>query len=99
MTYAPGVSEAEEVVDGVPVLREDPPPPVVQRPAAAPVAVQAAAVAGASFVAGAGVIALLKSRSARKSALRLARGRRKGNKLEVLGTRTFLVDVHMVERR
>ena len=85
-----------EVVDGVPVLAEPAPVPAV-RPAAE-VAVQAAAVAGASFVAGAGVVALLKSRRARKGALRLGRGRRKG-RLDVRATRTFLVDVHLVERR
>jgi hypothetical protein len=98
VTYDPAVSEPEEVVDGVPVLREDPPPLAVQRPAAAPVAVQAAAVAGASFVAGAGMIALLKNRKARQAAFRLGRGR-KSQKLQVVGTRTFLVDVHLVDRR
>ena len=88
-----------EVVEGVPVLAE--PAPVPAPRVASEVAVQAAAVAGASFVAGAGVVALLKSRRARKSALRLARagrGRRKG-RLEVVGTRSFLVDVHFVDRR
>jgi hypothetical protein len=93
----PAESEIEpEVVDGVPVLHEPAPVPAV-RPAAE-VAVQAAAVAGASFVAGAGVVALLKSRRARKRALRLGRGR-KGSRLDVRATRTFLVDVHLVERR
>ena len=97
----PAESEIEpEVVDGVPVLVELASVPAV-RPAAE-VAVQAAAVAGASFVAGAGVVALLKSRRARKKALRLARGGfggRKGRRLDVRATRTFLVDVHLVERR
>src|SRR3954469_4681131 len=92
-------AEAEpEVVDGVPVLPEPAPVPA-PRPAAE-VAVQAAAVAGASFVAGAGVVALLKSRKARKSALRIARrGRRRKGRLEIVGTRSFLVDVHFVDRR
>jgi hypothetical protein len=88
-----------EVVDGLPVLHEPAPVPAERAPA--PVAVQAAAVAGASFVAGAGMVALLKNRKARKAALRLARGgrRRKGQRLDVLGTRSFLVDVHFVDRR
>src|SRR3954447_23887319 len=89
-----------EVVEGIPVLAEAAPVPA-PRAAATEVAVQAAAVAGASFVAGAGVVALLKSRKARRSALRLARGagRRRKGRIEVVGTRSFLVDVHFVERR
>ena|SRR3954468_11885000 len=94
-------AEAEpEVVDGVPVLAE--PASVAAARPATEVAVQAAAVAGASFVAGAGVVALLRSRKARKSALKLARagrGRRRKGRLDVVGTRSFLVDVHFVERR
>src|SRR5436190_23632117 len=96
----PAESDIEpEVVDGVPVLVEPAPVPAV-RPAAE-VAVQAAAVAGASFVAGAGVVALLKSRRARKKALRLARGGfgRNRGRLDVRATRTVPVDVHLVERR
>ena len=105
--YDPQMPPAEpaetdvEVVDGLPVLAEPAPVPA-PRPTA-DVAVQAAAVAGASFVAGAGVVALLKSRRARKKALRLARagvaGRRRRGRLDVRATRTFLVDVHLVERR
>jgi hypothetical protein len=100
MTPAEPAEAEPEVVDGVPVLAAPAPVPAA-RPAAE-VAVQAAAVAGASFVAGAGVVALLKSRKARKSALKLARAgrwRRRKGRLEVVGTRSFLVDVHFVERR
>jgi hypothetical protein len=100
--YDRGVSEPE-VVDGLPVLREPDPEPATAiervRPAG-PVAVQAAAVAGASFVAGATAIAMLRGRKARKSnrrALRIGRGRR-GRRLDVVGTRSFLVDVHFVDR-
>jgi hypothetical protein len=91
---------APEVVDGLPVLHEPAPVPAARPPA--PVAVQAAAVAGASFVAGAGMVALMKNRKARKAALRFARGggrRRKGQRLDVIGTRSFLVDVHFVDRK
>jgi hypothetical protein len=97
MTYDQRMEEAEEVVDGVPVLREEAPVPAT-RPSAAPVAVQAAAVAGASFVAGAGIVALVKGRRARKSAFKLGRGR-KAQKLEIVGSRSFLVDVHVLDRR
>src|SRR3954470_3650206 len=99
MPYDRLMEEPEEVVDGVPVLREDAPVPAT-RPSAAPVAVQAAAVAGASFVAGAGIVALMKGRRARKSssAFKLGRGR-KAQKLEIVGSRSFLVDVHVLDRR
>ena len=96
MTYDQSMEE-EEVVDGVPVLREEAPVPAT-RPSAAPVAVQAAAVAGASFVAGAGIVALVKGRRARRSTLKLGRGR-KANKLDIVGSRSFLVDVHVLDRR
>jgi hypothetical protein len=95
------VTEPEtEVVDAVPVLHEPGPVPVGRTPGGE-IAVQAAAVAGASFVAGAGLIALLRSRRARKNALKLLRGRRRrrNGRIEVLGTRSFLVDVHFVDRR
>ena len=87
-----------EVVDATPVLHEPGSVPVARTPGGE-IAVQAAAVAGASFVAGAGIIALLRSRRARKNALKLLRGRRKNGRIEVLGTRSFLVDVHFVDRR
>src|SRR4051794_8657960 len=98
--YDRRVPEPEtEIVDATPVLHEPGSVPVA-RSAGGEIAVQAAAVAGASFVAGAGIIALLRSRRARKNALRLLRGRRRRNaRIEVLGTRSFLVDVHFVDRR
>src|SRR4051812_20489686 len=84
-----------EVVEGVPVLADEARVPMTRL--AGEVAVQAAAVAGASFVAGAGVVALLKNRRARKAAVRIARGgRRRKGRIEVVGTRSFLVDVHFV---
>jgi hypothetical protein len=86
-----------EVVDGV-VVREAAP---LERLTGAPVGVQAAAVAGASFVAGATAIVLAKSavrRRSRRGSIRIG-GRRKGSKLDVLATRSFLVDVHLLDRR
>jgi len=89
-----------EVVDGV-VVRD---PAPIERRSTTPVAMQAAAVAGASLVAGATAVVLAKgmARAARaprrRSGLRLG-GRRKGSRLDVVATRTFLVDVHLVDRR
>lgn len=92
-----GQVEQVEVVDGV-VVREAAP---LERRSAGPVAVQAAAVAGAGLVAGAGAILLAKGAVRRRSnrgTLRLG-GRRKGQRLDVVAKRTFLVDVHLVDRR
>jgi hypothetical protein len=87
-----------EVVDGV-IVRE--PAPIERRLASAPVPLQAAAVAGASLVAGATAVALARGvsrRRSRRGGLKLG-GRRKGTRLDVVATRTFLVDVHLVDRR
>jgi hypothetical protein len=81
----------EETVDGLPVLAEV---RTIERvvPAALP-AVQAAAAAATGFVAGAATLALVKRRSARK----VARSQRRPvNMLPIVGSRTFLVDVHLV---
>ena len=88
-----------EVVDGLPVLST----PQAVQPAQnlAPVAVQAAAAAGAGLAFGAAIIAALRGRRARRSAIRIGGGRRRRrrNRIDVVGTRSFLVDVHFVERR
>jgi hypothetical protein len=57
--------------------------------------VQAAAVAATGFVAGAATLALVRRHSARK----LARGRgprRALDALPIVGSRSFLVDVHLI---
>jgi hypothetical protein len=85
----------EETVEGIPVLAEARPiQPAV--PAGLP-AVQAVAVAATGFVAGAATIALVKRHSARKLA-RTARNvpRRPADLLPIVGSRTFLVDVHLI---
>jgi hypothetical protein len=88
---------AEETVDGLPVLSEvrtiEPVPPTVLP------AVQAAAAAATGFVAGAATITLLRRRHSR----RLARSARSGPRravdmLPIVGTRTFLIDIHLVGR-
>jgi hypothetical protein len=100
MADEPMPVEAEpEIVDGV-IVRE---PAPVERRSVAPLTVQAAAVAGASLVAGATAVVLAKgvaraARGPRRTRLRLG-GRRRGGRLDVVATRTFLVDVHLVDRR
>jgi hypothetical protein len=84
----------EETVDGLPVLAEVRP---IERvvPAALP-AVQAAAAAATGFVAGAATIALVKRHSARK--LARSQQRRPIDMLPIVGSRTFLVDVHLIAK-
>jgi hypothetical protein len=63
---------------------------------AAPVAVQAAAVAVTGFAAGAATVAVVRKARARKQ----VRTRRKDSKTlgEIRATRSFLVDVHLLNR-
>jgi hypothetical protein len=87
----------EETVDGLPVLADV--RPLERAPASALPAVHAAAAAATGFVAGAATVALVRRRSARK----LARAQRTGPRraidmLPVVGSRTFLVDVHLLAK-
>jgi len=86
---------AEEPVQSVPVLAEvralQP-----HSPASLP-AVQAAAVAATGFVAGAATLALVRRHSARKLA-RTRQPRRALDALPIVGSRSFLVDVHLIAR-
>jgi hypothetical protein len=86
--------QAEEIVDAVPVLAES----RAVQPLAARPAVQAAAVAATSFVAGAATIAVMRRRGARKALRRRKRSNRAGEVLEIVSSRSFLVDVHLVNR-
>jgi hypothetical protein len=89
-----------ETVDALPVLAE--PAPSRALVPADTVARQAAIVAATGFVAGAAVAVLARRRGRRAAAPRLlARGsRRKPRKgeLRVAASRSFLVDVHLVDR-
>ncbi len=86
----------EETVDAVPVLAEA--RPLETTPVALP-AVQAAAVAATGFVAGAATIALVKRHSARKLARATPSApRRAVDMLPIVGSRSFLVDVHLIAK-
>jgi hypothetical protein len=83
-----------EPVDGLPVLAE-------ARPLAATSyvvlpAVQAAAVAATGFVAGAATVALVRRHTARKLARSRSAPKRAVDMLPIVGSRTFLVDVHLL---
>jgi hypothetical protein len=69
--------------------------PIAPAKPAGQVVKQAAAVGATTFVAGAGLAALIKGRGSRR-ARRWRRGR--GN-LPIVATRSFLVDVHMLDPR
>src|SRR5690348_18275592 len=90
------VTVVEETVEGLPVLAEVRPIEPV-RPALP--TVQAAAAAATGFVAGAATVALVRRHSARKQARIQRRApRRPIDMLPVVGSRTFLVDVHLLAK-
>jgi hypothetical protein len=91
---APEGVDAVETVDAVPVLVQA--RPLAAAPAPLP-AVQAAAVAATSFVAGAATLALVRRHSARK-AVRRSATRRAADMLPIVGSRTFIVDVHLLAK-
>lgn len=92
----PGTEPDVEVVDGFPVLAEV---RAVERvsPGSLP-AVQAAAAAGAGFVAGAATVALIRRRTARRVARNARSARRPADLLPIAATRSFLVDVHVIAK-
>ena len=84
----------EEVVAGelvtAPSTVVEPARPVGQ------VAAQAAAVAATTFVAGAGLAAVVRGRKSRKMSKRFGKRRKD---LPIVATRSFLVDVHLLDPR
>jgi hypothetical protein len=86
-----------EVVDGYPVVAEV---RAIERasPASLP-AVQAAAAAATGFVAGAATVALVRRRAARKTARNGKGARRAVDLLPIVGSRSFLVDVHVIGKQ
>lgn len=85
----------EESVDGVPVLAEV--RTIEPVSGAALPAVQAAAAAATGFVAGAATLALVRRHTARKQA-RTRRVSRAVDALPIVGSRSFLVDVHLIAK-
>jgi hypothetical protein len=90
----------EEAVDGVPVLEDGFDLAPVRRvaggltPSASP-AVQTVAAAATGFVAGAATLAIARHRSTRRQARASVR-RRAVDALPIVGTRSFLIDIHMI---
>ena len=95
------VEEFEETVDGVPVLETPPaaafpvPLPATALAAVSSPAMQAAAAAATGFVAGAATLAIVRRRESRRRT-RTALRRRTADALPIAGTRSFLIDVHML---
>jgi hypothetical protein len=91
--------EQEELVDAVPVLLDEPHP--IERPPEPGALVlsvphQAAALAAAGFIAGLATVAAI--RRGRRPPRAIRRGRRRGEQIRVQSTRSFLVDVHLLDR-
>jgi len=91
----------EEVVDAVPVLA--PEPRKMGMIASVVPATQAVAVAAGGFVAGAAVVGLAARRRGKgaRTADRSRRGARRSNRagelVRIVGTRSLLVDVHLLD--
>jgi hypothetical protein len=100
-------SEADEfeVVDGLPVLAEVRPvgpqsqgsSPVPTDAVALP-AVQAARALATGFVAGAAAVALMRVLGVRRRDRARVSQRRGVDGLPIIGTRSFLVDVHLIAK-
>ena len=82
-----------EVVDGLPVVAEA--GVVEERPAAAVPAVQAAALAATSFVAGAATVAVVSRRRTKRA---LKKRKKNGPFGEIVSSNSFLVDIHLLRR-
>jgi hypothetical protein len=88
--------EEVEVVDGLPVLAEvraiEP-----ASPTSLP-AVHAAAAAATGFVAGAATLAIARRIGARRLARARVSQRRGVDGLPIVGTRSFLIDIHLLDK-
>jgi hypothetical protein len=97
----PDIVEPEETVDGVPVLAAE----VRALERAVPrrnlPAVQAAAVAATGFAVGAATVVAISRRASNGSRSSVKRRRKRDagpEVMSVLGTRSFLLDVHLLGR-
>lgn len=93
----PTLSEELEVVDGLPVFASDGPHSALGEARGGLVPAQVAALAATGFAAGAATVAIAHRRRTAKLL-----GRRKKRKSlglgEVMGSNSFLVDVHLLRR-
>ena len=87
--------DAVEVVDGLPVVAASSPGDVEAVRAVPVPARQAAALAATGFVAGAATVAVVSRRRYKPSR---RRKRKKGTIGEIVGSNSFLVDVHLLKR-
>jgi hypothetical protein len=96
--------EEIEVLDAIPVLAPEPSRALVS---SLPPTVRMAAVAAGGFVAGAAIVGLVHRRGRHASALPkrgrgpgrgggASRGRRAGELVQIVGSRSLLVDVHLL---
>jgi hypothetical protein len=90
-----------EEVDAVVVVSPPRALPVRSDPRAVVPAVQAAAVAATSFVAGAAVVGLAQRHQRRRDLARSKRALRRGagEFVQIVGSRSLLVDVHLLGGR
>jgi len=88
--------EHEAEARPLPVLAE--PRPIERRPEVSLPAAVAAATGG--FLLGIATFVLVRVlRRPRPATVRLGRGRGRGKKVDVAGTRSFLVDIHLLKDR
>ena len=99
------MDDAEEILDGVPVGDEPSAPlqrsePSLPAKTGTPVRAQVAAVAAGSFLAGAATVGLMRRRRRRRrtAAQRIRRGP-VGELVQIVGTRSVLLDVHLLGGR
>ena len=90
--------EEGEVVNGLPVLAEEPGKSVVSAAPTLLPAKQAAAMAAGSFAVGAATMALAHRRKVKKAVKRRKKKGGGGVIGEVIGSNSFLVDVHLLKR-
>ena len=83
-----------EVVDGLPVVADEP-GTIEPRQSASVPAVQAAALAATGFVAGAATVAVVSRRRTKRALKRRKRDRALG---EIVSSNSFLVDIHLLRR-
>ncbi|HEY5143432.1 MAG TPA: hypothetical protein VII98_08030 [Solirubrobacteraceae bacterium] len=97
MSDAQSLQQIEDIeeVDGV-VVRDAPPLPAQRT--AAQLAASPAALATTSFVAGIATAAIIAHRRAGRGSRRLAKKTGRARGLDITASRSFLVDVHLLNR-